>query len=194
VAPLEIDPAVPRFSVEVQRAAGPLALDVLVDGVVRDVVQVEGPRVEIETPRGLGPGAVVVVHAAGPWPDDVGAWAIARVADPRESPGAFAARLAQAAGAPADLAVPADDEATRALLSRLRPTKVRASRLPVEILPEAGGPPWRELYAASAAILVALVAAVGRSRAIPLRALALGVGAIAGLCGGLYVVLRLLAG
>ncbi|MBI1949502.1 MAG: hypothetical protein HYS27_27695 [Deltaproteobacteria bacterium] len=192
--PLELDAAAPSFTVELERAAGPLLLDVVVDGAVRDVVPANASSVDVPTPAGLRPGAVVVVHAGGPWPEDAGVWAIARVRDPAEPLGAFAARLAREAGADDDVTGPLDDEAARALVQRLRPAVLRAPRLPFELLPVERGMPWAELYLGAAALLVALVALAGRSRRMPPMALAAGVGAVAALCAGLYVVLLLVGG
>lgn len=189
--PLELDADAPTFTVEVARAAGPLVLDVLVDGVVRDVVAAQGVSVDVPTPRGLRPGAVVVVHAGGPWPDDLGAWALARARDPAEPIGSFVARLAREAGAPADLAIPTDDDAVRALAQRLSPAARRAPRLPVELVAAEPGLPWPELYLAAAALLTALVAMAGRASRVPPLALAAGVGAVVAVCGGLYGVLVL---
>lgn len=193
-APLEIDAAAASFEVTLERAQGPLLLDVVVDGVVRDVVRAEGPRVGLETPRGLAAGSILVVHAGGPWPQELGAWATLRVADPSEPLGAFAARLAREGGAPADLAVPADEAATRALLSRLKPAVLRAGRLPLEVVVEERAVPWPSLYAGAALLLVALVAVAGRSRKIPALPLALGVGTVAALCVALYIVLHVVGG
>ncbi|MCC7069986.1 MAG: hypothetical protein IT383_01605 [Deltaproteobacteria bacterium] len=187
----ELDASAPSFTVHVDRAAGPLLLDVVVDGVVRDVVRADGPSVAVNTPRQLAPGAVVVVHAGGPWPDELGAWATARVADPAEPLAAFSLRLARAAGAPDDVEQPADDEAARALLERLKPTTARAARLPVTLVPADPGPPWPELYLGAAALLATLVALAGRASRVPPLALVAGLGAVLGVCGGMYAVLLL---
>lgn len=192
-APAEVAASATQLAVEVERAAGPVLLDVVVDGVLRDVVRAEGAALSLPLPRDLRPGSIVVVHAGGPFPDELGAWTTTRVADSAETLPAFATRLAHSAGAPAELSVASDDEA-RALLARLKPTVLRAPRLQVELLPPKRAAPWPELYAGAAALLVGLVAAAGRAKRIPALPLLGGVGAVAALCAGLYVVLRVLSG
>lgn len=192
-APAEVEAAAAVLPLEVERAAGPILLDVLVDGVLREVVRADAPELSVALPRDLRPGAVIVVHAGGPFPSELGAWATTRVRDPAEALPAFATRLAPQAGAPAELRVATDDEA-RALLRRLKPATLRAPRLAVELLPDEQKAPWPELYAGAAALLVGMVAAAGRAKRVPPLPLAAGAGAVAAICAGLYVVLRVLAG
>lgn len=143
------------------RSAEPRAIscDLLVDGIVRDVVTVDvagdatvrlrvgksaaagGVRVggDAAANAGVTGGASAVVHCGGVWPDERGRTAIARLGDEAGAAaaggaavGPWLAALALSAGAAADepiLRALDDDDAVGAALARLVPGKVRAARL-----------------------------------------------------------------
>lgn len=187
--PLEVKPH-GELQVLVETAeARAVGLDLLVDGAVQDVAQLLAPgggaavavRLRVGPAR---PGDVVVVHAGGAWPDELGPWAIARIADPSTPLADWVRAVSTTAGAPpedpllawlaahptgVDPTIPdsgapapgaavAADDVLRAALGRLRPAKLRAPRL--EVVPVAASPLGETLRLAYGGLGVALVLAV----------------------------------
>lgn len=154
-----------------------VSLDLLVGGVIHDVASVRVPaggsatkvRLRLGPAR---PGDVVVVHAGGPWPDDLGPWAVARIADPSQPLEAWvtalAAKVSPAAHdairglIPHQIEVDGDeslhDDVLRALLARLEPARLRAARL--QVTPEVTSALGEILRLAYIALSIALVVAV----------------------------------
>lgn len=218
--PLEVE-AQGELQVLVETAeAREVGLDLLVDGAVQDVAQIQAPgggvivtaRLRVGAAR---PGGVVVVHAGGAWPDELGPWAIARIADPSTPLADWVRAVSTTAGAPPDdpllawlaahptAAQPAavdptavGDDVLRAALGRLRPAKLRAPRL--EVVPLVTSPlgeTLRLIYGGLAVALVLAVLGVGFLR-LPGRRLAVllsGV-VVAALLAGLGATLLVVSG
>lgn len=205
-APLEVD-AESSFEVRVWTAEPrDVGFDLLVDGALHDVVHrhVDGVATIKLSVGAAHPGDVVVVHAGGTWPDQLGRSTLARIRDPSTPLGVWLGELAARAGAPADEpllswirshASDVDDDVVRAALGRFRPGKLRAPRVAADRIEQAPlGPLLRRGYAALAAALVTIVLLTGLVR-LPGRRLAavwmaLGVGL---LVGGLHLVLVVLS-
>jgi hypothetical protein len=202
--PLEVD-APGEIEVAIESAEPrEVSLDLVVDGAVQDVVSMRVERQATARLR-LGPGRpgdVVVVHAGGPWPDELGRFAIARVRDPATPLARWVADLATRAGAPLDEPLlqrirqeeggdAPDPDLLRALLGRLKPVKLRAPRLELALDVETPlGQTLRLAYAVAAAALVLAVGLLGALR-LPGRrgAAVLGTIAVGAVLGGLFLAL-----
>lgn len=179
-----------------------VGVDLLVDGIVHDtknIVVDAGAPAHVSLALGHAqPGAVVVVHVGGVWPDELGRFAVARVRDPDVSLVDALTTLAHTAGAPADeqmlvylRAHPDDMVAARAFLQRLRPAKLRAPKLAVTMTTSASDArSWLLAYATLALFWVVSAGVLGVVRLPGKRAQALlGVLAVAAILAGLGAAL-----
>ncbi len=198
-APLEVDSGgtvdVTVISDE-KRAVG---LDLLAAGVVVDAqnVEVDG-RATVKLRLGrAAPGTLLVVHAGGTWPDELGRFAVLRVHEDKPLL-SFIETQMRAAGAPAGDPLlswlkkhPGDVTASRALLQRLWPAKRRAPKLVTTVVaPPPLARAWLTAYGVLASLAFIVVSILGMVR-LPGRrwqALAAAV-ALGALLAGLAAVL-----
>ncbi len=98
-----------------------VVLELLIDGVLRDAVAVHIKRsidATVSIPTDAAPGALVVVHAAVPWPAARGPYAIARVGASFEKPPPAGIAMRPALLRPAPLPCDAATDDTGALFKR----------------------------------------------------------------------------
>jgi hypothetical protein len=181
-----------------------VGLDLIVDGVVHDAknVAVDGSaKVQLRI-GDARPGDVIVVHAGGVWPDELGRYAIARVKDPAQPLAQWIDDVVKRGGGlPSEpllhwfQAHPDDTVAARAILQRLLPAKLRAPKLELSISAEREtGREIGFVYGALALLCVVVVAGLGVVRAPGRRLLALvGALAVALILAGLGGVLVVMA-